>query len=131
MIIKVDSNANMNIGKVCVCGILIMPSQSITIGSNSHLLWRGLIIWDMKQPGKELQLNGNNDSTFVIDGGMLMAGTVGMQIRVNKSVTNPVATVDKSKVTGTAKQLYRYNPQAVIDAFTAVPLPVRAIRRVR
>jgi hypothetical protein len=130
-IVRVESSANLNIGKVCGCGILIMPSQTITISSNSHLLWRGLIIWDMKQAGKELQLTGNNDSTFVIDGGMLMLGSVGMQFNISKGVTRPSTTIDKSRVTGTVKQLYRYNPQAVVDAFAAVPLPVRAVRRVR
>jgi hypothetical protein len=131
VVLRVDSNASLNIGQVCGCGILIMPSQSISIGSNSHLLWRGLILWDFKQSGRELQISGRSGSTLVVEGGMLMTGLAGMQIRISKSITRPTSTMNSMNVIGTVKQLYRYDPEAVLEAFQAVPLPVRAVRRVR
>jgi hypothetical protein len=129
VVVRVDSSASLNIGHVCGCGVLIMPSQSISIAANSHFLWRGIVIWDMKTAGKELKIDGNGASTFVIDGGMLMTGTNGMEIKISKKVSN--ASTISNAVDGTVKQFYRFNQAAVNDAFKAVPLPVRAIRRLR
>jgi hypothetical protein len=131
VVVRVASSANLTIGQVCGCGILILPSQTLTLGSNAHLLWRGLVLWELKQAGRELQLAGSNDSTLVVDGALLVTGVGAMQIRIDKAVTTPGSVVDRTRVTGTVKQLYRANARAVSDAFAAVPLPLRATRRVR
>jgi hypothetical protein len=131
VVLKVDSSANLNIGKVCGCGILMLSGQSLNLGSDSHLLWRGLVVWTLKESGRQLKLSGNLDSTLIVDGGLLVLGTKGMQIVVEKSDLKKSGSGLIISPLSVAKQMYRYNPRALTDAFAVLPRPLRAMRRVR
>ena len=130
VVVRVDSNANLNIGKVCGCGVLLLPGQSMQFGATASLLWRGLVIWDLKgASSKELKIDGNGAASFIVDGGLLVAGDDGIEIKVTKGVSGGATIANTNSET--VKQLYRMNPKAIEDAFAAVKAPVRTIRRVQ
>ncbi|MDP2339878.1 MAG: hypothetical protein Q8O67_02885 [Deltaproteobacteria bacterium] len=128
VVLRMDSNAEVNVKKVCGCGVLIITENSLRFSSGSHFLWRGVVIWNMKTAGKELQIRGSGDSSFIVEGAMLMTGKEGMQIRVDKDLTNNnIGNAAK----GTVKMMFNLNPRAIEDAFTKIKLPVRTIRRIQ
>ena len=128
VVMRLDSNAEVNVKKVCGCGILIITENSLRFSAGSHLMWRGVVIWNMKTAGKELQIGGNGASTFVVEGAMLMTGKEGMQIRIDKDLTNNNISNNPK---GTVKMHFNLNPRAIEDAFTKIKLPVRTIRRIQ
>lgn len=130
VVLKLDTNANINVGKVCGCGVLIFTDNTILFNNKSTFLWRGIVIWDMKTAGKELSISGGDSGTFVIEGAALLAGVRGMQIKITKNVA--AGTTIANNTSGeSVKQLYHMNPQALNDAFSAVKTPVRTMRRLR
>lgn len=130
VVLKLDTNANVNVGKVCGCGVLIFTDNTLMFNGKSSFLWRGIVIWDMKTAGKELRIDGADGGTFVIEGAALLAGVQGMQIKITKKVAGGT-TIVNDPAGDTVKQLYHLNPQAIADAFLAVKTPVRSMRRLR
>lgn len=130
VVLRIDTSANINVGKVCGCGIIIFTDNALMFSGPATFLWRGLVIWDLKTAGKELRIDNSGAGTFVVEGAVLLTGVHEMEFKITKNVAGG-ATVSNPADQRTVKQLYRLNEQAITDAFSAIRAPVRSVRRLR
>lgn len=136
VVIRLGTNANINMGKVCGCGILIFEENSLDFNGDAHFLWRGLVIWNFKSSGgtKDIQIRANGNTTFYVEGSMLMTGSGALRWIVDKELAGGAGAATSIGLSGTqksAKMHFRLNEKALEDAFAAFKMPARAIRRIR
>jgi hypothetical protein len=130
VVIRLATNANVNVGKVCGCGVVIFNDNTLMFNNQSTFLWRGLVLWDMKTAGKELRISGSGAGTFVVEGATLLTGVQGMQFNVQKNVASGNSVTNPANGE-TVKMSFRNNPRAIADAFRAIQPPVRGVRRLQ
>jgi hypothetical protein len=133
VVLRMKASANVNLGDVCGCGVLIFDNNHLDLRDGDHFLWRGIVVWNVKDAGgKALQFAAHNeDATFVVEGSMIAYGGGKMTFKVDKDVAADVNIVDGNGNDGHVKLVWRLNEDAINDALSAAPTPLRVLRRVR
>lgn len=123
--------SSINVGQICGCGVLIVRNTRLTFASGSHLLWRGIVVWEVNGAvsGDLLSASSTGFSTFVVEGGTLLTGNQDFTIKLTKA-ENDAVTITNNEADA-LKLYFRQNPDALTDVFGAVGSALRGVRRVR
>lgn len=132
VIVRVTANSQMSASQTCGCGILIIENGGLTMGRDSFFMWRGLVIWNLKDSvSRTLNLVRSRGTTLYIDGALVVTGGAGLSVNINKDGESTITTKADPQDPQTAKVMFRMNRRALDEAFRAVQQPVRTIRRLR
>jgi hypothetical protein len=128
-IVKV-SGASLSVGTICGCGVLVLDDIPLVFGSGSHLLWRGLVVWNMNTiSGDVWNATTAGFSSFVVEGGFLATGNQDFTITITKK---DLDATDVDNDDGRAnKSFFRMNPLAIQQALTGQQKPLRSVRRIQ
>jgi hypothetical protein len=132
VIVRVTANTQMSASQTCGCGILIIENGGLTMGRDSFFMWRGLVIWNLKdRVSRTISLVRSRGTTLYVDGALVVTGGAALSVNINKDGESTISTKADPSDPQTAKVLFRMNRQALDEAFRAVQQPVRTIRRLR
>jgi hypothetical protein len=132
VVLRITANKQMTASQTCGCGILIIENGGLTMGRDSFFLWRGLVIWNLKDStSRSINLTRERGTTFYVDGALIVTGGAALTVNINKDGESGIATKPDRNDPQTAKVLFRMNRRAIDEAFRAVQQPVRTIRRLR
>jgi hypothetical protein len=127
-IVKVTTT--LSPGVVCGCGVLVIDDVRLDFTGGSHLLWRGLVVWNMKTiSGEVWRAAGDGFASFVVEGGFLATGSRDFTIKIAKKEND--ATVIARNDTRGHKMQFRMNPGAIQESLTGQQKPLRTVRRVQ
>jgi hypothetical protein len=120
----------ISVGDVCGCGVLILKNTTLNFASKGHLLWRGLVVWQLETASGEVwKVDGGGFSSFVVEGGMLITGTNDFTIKVTKADGNVSTVVNNQNKS--YKQSFRVNGPAMADALNGNQSALKAVRRLQ
>ncbi|MDP2346054.1 MAG: hypothetical protein Q8O67_34270 [Deltaproteobacteria bacterium] len=133
-VIIVDSaitlQTTLNVGQVCGCGVLIVRDTVLKFAADSHLLWRGLVVWEVtKAPAGDLLQSSTGPASFIVEGGTLMTGNQDFTIKITRKDADITAVQNNDAAN--LKLSFRQNPQAMTDAFGVVGSAIKGVRRLR
>jgi hypothetical protein len=132
VVIRVSANKDLLASQTCGCGILIIENAGLTLAKDSFFMWRGLVIWNLKdRVSRSINLTNSKGTTFYVDGALVVTGGAKLSFNVNKDGGSTISTTTDASDPPTAKVLLRMNRRALDESFRAVQQPVRTIRRLR
>jgi hypothetical protein len=127
-IVKVTST--LAPGVVCGCGVLVIDDVRLSFGSGSHLLWRGLVVWNMRSiTGDVWAASGDGFASFIVEGGFLATGERDFTITIAKKDSE--ASVITRNDTRGHKMFFRMNPNAIQESLTGQQKALRSVRRIQ
>jgi len=132
VILRITVNGQMRASQTCGCGILIIENGGLTMARDAFFMWRGLVIWNLKDTiTRSIDLTRARGTTLYIDGAMVVTGGAQLVVNINKDGETRILTTPDPSDPQTTKIMFRLNRRAIDEAFRSFQTPVRTIRRLR